>query len=109
MKLGLNHYPDPFAPNVRGSIGLIKLASRQTTHDLIKIWKTKNHTYADDHDIRAKPDKPLEMRRAHARIYQVTQAIKEAVGVMRAGDVDSDFRKLGVWVGSHLVVTWMAD
>eukprot|EP00975_Prorocentrum_lima_P039178 8234676-Prorocentrum_lima.AAC.1 len=60
-------------------------------HDLIKIWKTKDHTYADDYDIRAKPDKPLEMRRAHAKIYQVTQAIKEAVGVMRAGEVDSDF------------------
>eukprot|EP00975_Prorocentrum_lima_P063177 12889961-Prorocentrum_lima.AAC.1 len=94
-KAGLSHYPEPFAPNVRGSVGLIKMQSRQDMHDLVKKWKQQDHIYADEHDIRAKPDKPLEMRRAHAKIYQVTQAIKEAVGVVRAGEVDSDFRKLG--------------
>ena len=94
-----------FAPNIRSSIAMIKVESKDEVFDFIRKWKVDEHEYKD-RKIRARADKPPEQRKANGKIYSMAEHLRST---FVQTDVDADFKNGSVWLGDHEVVKWDMD
>jgi hypothetical protein len=92
----------PFAPNVRSSVVMIKMTSKEDVFEFIAKWKESDIIFKG-RAIRATTDKPPEQRKANAKIYNMTGHLKS---VFIDKEVDADFRNASVWLGDWEVVKW---
>ena len=94
----------PFAPNVRSSVVMIKVNSRDDIYDFIRKWKTTDARF-NDHPIRARADKSPEQRKANGKVYMAWQYLREK---FEDKGVDPDYTNSSVWIGEWEVAKWDA-
>ena len=109
VKECLSHKPEwtsleSFAPNVRGSIAFVKVASDDAVKSFIREWR--GHEFAfKGHEIRAREDKAPEKRKSDGAIYRVTDYLSSTHSSLC---FDKDLRMGCVWHGDSQLVTWNA-
>ena len=65
----------PSAPNVRGTVALIRLGNQDDVEEFSTAWKQTDHEYGDA-NIHARPEKTPEKRKSNAKIYLMTEALQ---------------------------------
>ena len=96
-----------YAPNIRGTVCIIKLESRSEVTKFVNEWKDEDIKYRNEHSIRARFERPPEKRKSNSKIYLMT----EYLNMNHKGiDFDPDFKHGCVWMGEiGSVVSWSTD
>ena len=87
---------------MRTSVVLTRVASKDEVFDFIRKWKTAEPLF-NGHTIHARADKPPEQRKANAKVFKITAALRE---VFIDKDIDPDYKNHSVWLGDFEVVKW---
>ncbi|CAK0800469.1 unnamed protein product [Prorocentrum cordatum] len=94
-----------FAPNVRSTVAMVRVHSKDAVFDFISKWKPMNIEYKGS-AIRARADKTPEQRRSNAKIYQMAEYLKKT---FIDKDIDADYKQAAVWVKDWKLVEWDRD
>ena len=83
-----------FAPNLCGTIGMIKMNSSSQVFDFIDKWNRLELKYKEK-TVKARAEKPPEKRKSNAKIYLMTEFLtKNAI----EHEFEADFKHASVWV-----------
>ena len=97
-----------FTPNIRTSVAMIRVPCKTAMFKFLSAWRQADEAglisrFGDDGlVIRAKRDKPLAIRKAHGKLWQLSVHFK----CLGHGDVDIDWRNCDLWINDCLVVKW---
>ena len=95
-----------FAPNVRGTIAMIKMSTTGEVSKFIEEWSTVDHTYKGA-AIRARFEKPPEKRKSNAKIYLMGEYLRAK---FQDKEFDTDFKYACVWGGdAGVIVSWNVE
>ena len=93
-----------FAPNVRGSIAFVKVASDDVAKKFIQEWRTQKYMFKGV-EIRARENKSPEKRKSDGIIYRVSAYLSSAHSNL---SFDKDMRLGCIWHEDSQLVSWNA-
>ena len=100
-----------FAASIRTNIAMIRLPSKAALFKFLSAWKQAGEAgliskFGDDElVIRAKRDKPLAIRKAHGKLWQLFTHLKS----LGHNDTEIDWRSCSLWINDCEVVKWDMD
>ena len=100
-----------FAPSIRTNIAMLHLPSKTAMFGFLSAWNLAEETGQltrfgeNELMIRAKRDKPPAIRKAHGKLWQLSDHFKS----LGFGDVEIDWRSCSIWIQDCEAVKWDMD
>jgi hypothetical protein len=93
---------ESFAPNVRGTVALVRMSSVDAVHSFARTWNAKGFDFKGS-ILRCRAERPPEKRKSNAKVYLMHEFL---VNIFKGKVFDADYRRGSVWSDDGGLVRW---